>query len=400
MKPKISIIGEHQSKNIGDQAISAALVKMLADLFDVNLVALGAGQRKQPHALAIAADAPLIDLRAVIRLIPVKLRARVRWYILGERRRFSDSIKLSTLDSTLLIVGGGQLVKNNIALFCDRISTINVISKGNNLQCIVLGVGVDRRMSAFTWWLVSDLLRRSQIVLVRDERSRNRIEDSLDVNVKCRTCPDLVFSLSNPHVDFTEQFRSDVFALNVMCCTVMLGSNYNSKHMTVESIRESFIGLAENALANGKTVVLFTSGSREDLAEACRVKDAIQEKLNLSLEIFHPPDLDALLMFLSRLRFVFASRMHVGILSYISGCNPVCMNWDDKVLGVWSLVSEEARVLELKDMISDDFASLVALRFSIVTPPSRDVLLELAKVVKLEVCTEVERAILIKRELD
>jgi len=389
MKRSAVIVSEYASDNLGDQAICRSLKGILSPYFDIKLLIFsGLGQPVSVRPLFPTEPKPSV-LRRLSRIVPPKIKARVRWYLLGEQKQYEKDCMHSIKGSTFVFIGGGQLIKNNISLFCDRLLTLNKITRKHNIPCALVGVGVDRKMNMLTWQLVSDLIKNSCFVAVRDNLSRQRIHDNLKHTDECHVLPDLAFALENPALKCKNEPRKISIGINVMGINTLLGSMGKETRVDATSIIQKYCQIFEYALEMDSSYRLFTSGSADDLQEANIIRLAIFEETGIEVSVFHPESLDDLLEFLAGVRDVFAARMHVGILAYISGCNPVCINWDDKVRGVWSAVGQEDRVIELATLADDTFSADLFEKLRHLTPPSRGDLVELADIVRTGVAQEV-----------
>jgi len=115
----------------------------------------------------------------------------------------------------------------------------------------------------------------------------------------------------------------------------------------------------------------------------------IKDRVGLDLEVFHPGDLDDLMSFLGIVKNVVASRLHAGILSFVSGCNLVCMNWDDKVAGVWAVVGQADRVIEVSGFSDTIWAKAILSKLNVLKAPSQTELKDLADTVWNEVTLQI-----------
>ena len=351
MKSVAVIVSEYASANLGDQAISRSLADILSPRFEVKFLSFGGIAQPSLEIEAITKTHKASDFLWFPRIVPAKIRARIRWYLLGDRNKFKEHCRHSFRHSSLVFIGGGQLIKNNIALFCERLFLIGKLANNQNLPFTLIGVGVDRKMSRLTWNLASDALRTCQFIIARDELSRQRIRENVKNAADCHVLPDLVFALKIPPFISTTEPRSVSIGINIMQIKTMLIDTDNRPNANYATIITSYCELIKHANRDGLVVNFFTSGSTEDLIEAKNIKKAILEQIGVEVPVFHPGGLDDLLNFLSQVKDVIAARMHAGILAYIAGCNPVCLNWDDKVRGVWTAIGQEQRVIEIADFV-------------------------------------------------
>ena len=386
MKPKVAIVCECLSANLGDQAIARSLSNIMSSYYDVKLVSFGRlpVTRLQKDD-QVAADRLSVK-RRIGRLLPNAIKSRIKWYVLGGRRVYESYFGNAINDCELVIVGGGQLIKNNVALFSDRIDSVWRITRRNRVSLSFVGVGVDRSMKPLNWRLVQRALQQSEQILVRDDSSRHRIEANVKIAVPCSVVPDLVFGLANPHAEPKFDQRRYSYALNIMSLRIMLSDDASE---FVSGMESSYCDLAAQIIAADMNCILFTSGSAEDLQEMQRMHGVIKDRVGLDLEVFHPGDLDDLMSFLGIVKNVVASRLHAGILSFVSGCNLVCINWDDKVAGVWAVVGQADRVIEVSGFSDTIWAKAILSKLNVLKAPSQTELKDLADTVWNEVTLQI-----------
>jgi len=350
MKPIITIVCESGGFNLGDQAITQALSEYLSNFYDVRLFSLSASGHSMAGSKLLgwknSKKASLF--KRIASLTSVKMRARFRWYLLGERRNYYRSFESEIAQSSAIVIGGGQLVKNNTALFCDRLAVIARVADSRNTPYFFVGVGVDRRMSILTWKIVEYAINGARSIVLRDALSQGRVLYQFPKIKSCHVSHDLAFALGDmgslPHSRKTE------YAINVMNAPLMIGALPKKLKLSVEDIRNMWFSMCVLAVGRGAAPVIFTTGSPEDLLEAQNLQIRLRTEASISLDLVHPGSVDELRSQLSQFRNVLASRMHAGVLAYISGCNTICLNWDDKVKGVWALVKEESRVIEIESL--------------------------------------------------
>jgi len=386
VKPKATIISEFNSNNLGDQAISKSLTEVLDAYWEISQVPFGnlRGSRKDRPKASDTTSSSFFG--GLSKAFPAKIKARIRWYFMGERRLFGEKFTSSIKDCDLVIIGGGQLIKNNVALFCEKIALIGGISKKHSIPLAFVGVGVDSAMSKLTWRIVDKTLIKSGLTIVRDLSSKTRIERRLVDRSNVTAIPDLAFCLNNPGARFNrkDSIRKSL-ALNIMDFDLMLGASIYNK----DNILDGILKVIHRAVLDGYEVCLFTSGSPKDFIAANQVKAKILSDHENDLPVFHPSSLQELLDFYIDFNEVIAMRMHTGILAYISGCNPICVNWDDKVASAWNMIDQKERVIELKEFAGVNNCDKLFDKFKRVGFPSRNSVKELADEVRNHIVEQV-----------
>lgn len=381
-RPKIAVVCEHKSSNLGDQAIAFATQHILSDCFDISFIAFGSLERSTPNKCWPSTTRNIIvELLSCATgiIIPSVWKARIKWHLMGESNQVYSYYSRELADMDFVLLGGGQLVKNNISLFCERISVLELSARKRGIPIGLAGVGVDEKMTRYAWSIVRKSIGNSVFLYTRDSRSRERIISSIRTSVVPKESPDLAFSIRNPYAIKSYASRPNTLGLNIMSFFVMIRSlAKRGRHHSVNVFRLACLRLFLDARLNGMNCEIFTTGSQEDQEQAEDVKAYILEKTGIIVNVIYPGNLDCLLNYMSNLRYVLAMRMHAGILAYVSGAIPLCINWDDKVAGVWSLIGEDERVMDLDGLVAYPGSNVVLQRFRMLRPASLENLESLA----------------------
>ncbi len=388
MRPKLSVISESNSKNLGDQAIARSLTGILRFDYEVSLVSFGDFRTREVKCEMRSIKSPLLFSK-LMSIFPAKIKARIKWYIMGEKSHFSEYFRHSTKDSDFLIVGGGQLIKNNIALFCEKLALIGHVSRYQSKPLALVGVGVDKEMNGLTWRIANKTLRNSCLIIARDLVSKFRVQEYSGAREKCVALPDLAFGLVNPEFNCYSETREKSLAINVMSFKSMAKQFGDRSESEIREFVSGLSRIIRRANGDGYKVLLFTSGSPDDFCSAKHLHSEVVLKVGIDLPIFHPSNLDGLLHFLSGCDDIIAMRMHAGVLSYISGCNPLCLNWDDKVKGVWEMVGQEERVITFDDISGNEHGIRIFEKFRCLERPSHRSISSLADEVRETVIKQV-----------
>lgn len=389
----ITIISECHSDNLGDKAITRSLGNILRPFYDVKETSFSEISAYQTEASSSPTKTRKSILRRVFKSIPAKTKAHVRWNILNDKRKFADHFRAPIHESDLIIIGGGQLIKNNVALFCEKLSLVSRIANTQSIPTALIGVGVDKKMVPQTWRIAKKAINTAKFIILRDAKSRDRICAAMGCENNYSILPDLAFALKNPELDPAISDRSISLAINIMNFSSMLDPLNISSKIDTNIIISGFCDIAKVAHDTGLTICLFTTGSSSDLLAANIVRMEVSARIGVELPIFHPSNLDDLLAFLIDVDDVIATRMHAGILAFISGCNPVCVNWDDKVAGVWSAIHQQERVIEMEEIFRDDFGAKLLRKLNDLAPASCKSLDDLAEKVRSGVLEPIGRTL-------
>lgn len=114
----------------------------------------------------------------------------------------------------------------------------------------------------------------------------------------------------------------------------------------------------------------------------------LQAETGILVVLVYSTSVEELQSLLSRFRNVLASRMHAGILAHISGCNTLCLNWDDKVEGMWATVGEEARVVKVDSVTGPVSLACLQRSFAKSHAPTSETISEISRTVLVRLKTE------------
>lgn len=390
MKPRVCIVSECFNDNLGDQAIAEAVSGILRSSFIVSKASFGrikTGSKDTPDNIDIKAGR--LSGSRLINIVPTRTKAHVKWNFLGEKKRFSEHFRSSIAGNDLIILGGGQLIKDNAELFCEKIALVAKLSKALSIPFALVGVGADAGMHKMNWRVMKYAISNASFTILRGDMSRSRIEAALSCDKCVTVVPDLAFALGNPARERAFADRNVSLAVNLMDLSSML----RAFEADVSQASEDFIaGLCEIITATDRSeasITIFTSGAIQDLRAAGAIKNRILEMTGVDLPVFHPESLTELLLFLSNVRDVIATRMHAGILAYVSGCNPLCVSWDSKVQEVWSAIHQSMRVIGLNEIASTGAAARISKQLRNLSHPSCDELDSLSERISCDVLGKV-----------
>lgn len=394
MKPLISVISECHSDNLGDQAIARSISEILLPYYRVSATSFGRTTSRSTKIIDPAgAAASKLNASRLFRSFSPITKARIRWHLLNQKVKFARHFDSAIERSDFVILGGGQLIKNNIDLFCEKLRLVSKHSVSRSIPFALVGVGVDKKMEGRNWRIIANVIDGANFIILRDEISRKRVCTAFTGVNNLAVLPDLAFALTNPNRYRSLDNREIALAVNVMDLTSMLQSINFSVEYDTNEIASTFCNVVKASISNMASVTLFTTGAANDLGAANEVRSLVRSQIGIDLPVFHPRNLDDLLLFLSNARDVLATRMHAGILAHISGCNTLCINWDDKVQGVWSTVDQQGRVIQMDEIARHDAGEEIMERFQKFTPASHVCLGELAEKVRRGVLDPIGKAL-------
>lgn len=356
-KKTILIINEGISQNIGDQAIQMAMENLLKNKFKISHAFLSSARSGKAQTEQRGIKNKTIKNY----MLTPKIRSQIRWFFFGDKKNsksyFEDRIKRSDA----VIIGGGQLIKNNISLFCERLYLISEICKEHNKPYGTLGVGVDEYLGGLSQTRAKKFLQNSNFIGVRDHRSRERLKEILDDGVSVEFSPDLAFALPR-----RMRSRSDKagIGLNILPFDLFKRSCPRYKHMSHFDYISFWSRAACVAAKDFEKAILFTTGSNSDISDTEAVSESIRKMSGIPMHVAHPHTLSDLNGIFDGLSHAIVSRMHAGIIGYTRGTSTICLNWDDKVLGCWESAGQRGRafspsLIEEKDGPEKVYLSLL-----------------------------------------
>lgn len=358
---RICIVSENQSTNLGDVALNQSLVRLLQEKCKTLSVNLSYSVVKKCPNTSIKGGRSKSAFKRILKLfIPVKLVAELRWFLLGHREFFRSYVRQHLKDADLVLIGGGQLLKENLSLFSNRIAVVCEEATRQGKPYFFFGVGVDEKVDWYFRWKLRRAIQHASAVVFRDQSSRRVAEAVFPRLLGSSVVPDLCFSGAFHNGYRHEQKQFDL-AVNVMSFDLIVKSinHFHGLHFDQTLVRDALIKLIARHTALGHRVVLFTTGSLEDHAEMNKLFHCFESVHTSELHQFHPASLSELNEFLVSVTNVFAMRMHAGIMAYALGCNVVALNWDPKVRGAWAEVSGQALVVEVTDFVSGTFGDML-----------------------------------------
>lgn len=386
IKPRIVVFSESQSSNLGDKAIAASMLEILSRSYDVGTEHFG----NLPRSDTGSAFSARSKLKYLSRALWLKFKGYVprfiKSWLASKRKKMNGEAIIryreAIAHADIVIVGGGQLIKNNRECFCDRIKVIGDLAQSAGVPTLLFGVGVDRNMNVRNWKAVESFLRTSLIVATRDEISRKRIIENVSSEMSIDVIPDVAFGLSVANLGPANGQRANIIGINIMSFAAMLAhSTRIDRTVLLQNIGAAYKNIVDSILAAGIRPILFTTGSDSDFIQAKVFRDQYLQRTGHTLDVFHPSRLDDLCLWLASTSHVFAARMHSGILAYTALSNPVCINWDDKVEGVWKAIGQGNRVKQLHDLFKPEFAQDFLKLLKDTPPPDEAHLRELKQII-------------------
>jgi len=353
MKLRVAVISQGESDNLGDAAIFRALEQILSLTCDVRLIPLADDRPPDQTSRARLSASRLPGFAMLAERLSPRVKAVISWHFFGGSRAFASSLTSQIHDVDFVLIGGGQLLNNNVALFCKRLGAAQRVLAATGTPYALLGVGVSENMTRGSWRDIQPLVKLADSVIARDQTSARELTAQIRRTDSAQTVPDLAYALDSAPWFQESKPMDNTIAINVMDIRGLQLSGAKYQNPIGHMVDNFYRNLIRSVIGKGFTPALFTSGSSADLVEAFRVRDLLLEH-GVRLEVFHPESLDELLGYLSKKSRVLALRLHAGILAHVAGANPVCVCWDRKVRDVWASVGQEQRVIGLRSVLEGD----------------------------------------------
>ena len=336
-RPTIGIVSESASDNLGDAAIYESIRSFLSPFCDVVPVPLTTPSRSSSGS---GASKPRARGRM---FLPPRTRAQIKWYMLGGRKAQRRKYERYISEVDAVIIGGGQLLKSNIALFPERIHEICRICTSQSKKVGFFGVGVDSNPDKISRIIFDNSVRISDYFGVRDDISKTNLSRFTQDHKKIATHADPAFLISRSPEAASHGISDNLILINVMSFRVFASRKLDSDDINHDNYIETLTRLY-SLFKDTHDVEIFTTGDQADLADAQHVSDSAHRLTGARPIVHHPHDLDGLFALIGRARHVIASRMHAGIIARALGANVVCADWDSKIEGCWTRIGEGDRV--------------------------------------------------------
>ena len=362
---KVLICGECYSTNLGDGLIAESLQHLLAEMSFVETADLLDISGRQ----GFAGDDTAINHSYILnsmKLVHRKLFSRVSAYAMlvnwllnrvwmrSGRRRADLLAKLSRYD--FLIIGGGQLLRDNRLGFPTRLATIVEAAVQLERPVAFFSVGVGQYWTGAGRYFFRKALTPPNVLSIdcRDVNSVERLEREIPL-LQGKVGETIDAVLARPNYDQEPVRVDDSVGLCIMATTVIHWTDSNHVFCDEQKAIEFWVRLIEALSERGLKVKLFTNGSRIDHAFATEVeRKAIGiDGLNKDPMLLpRPTRPDKLVELISSFESIVAFRLHASIAAFILGVPSVALSWDDKVRQFMEYSGQLDRYVEIDDSIT------------------------------------------------
>jgi polysaccharide pyruvyl transferase WcaK-like protein len=276
---------------------------------------------------------------------------RAKWR-LGEARDYYKFVHsaLSDVDA-VVVVGGGQLLKDNQFQFLPRLAAIAKVANENRLPLGIFGCGAGQMSHGEAESQLGEILAHAKFVCLRDSVSVENIRSILgqrDVAV----IPDVVFASSERGRTTRDRqlVNERLVGINVMSYEILSRSGWHVQ-MSENEYVTGISQLIEGAEAAGCKVCLFTTGDSADMLQIESICRVMEGRTNAHFSFPDSPQM--LLETVSRFSSVFSMRMHAGIVASAMGKAVAAIEWGGKVRACWEAFGDSQRVVDASVLCSN-----------------------------------------------
>lgn len=333
----VLLAGLPYSANLGDGAIADSLRHLLlADGTAGQVMCLDLSGRTAPAPQARDGRDAVVGLR---RRPPLshemeRLRRLAGWTG-WRRRRLAEKWRPLVREADLVVVGGGQLLRDHGLNFPLALDLITDLAMRQGIPCVVHGVGVGARWSHIGGLLFRRALRRCRAVTVRDAVSADRLRQRAGAGTVQR-----LDQAADPALWAADAYgvapAGDAGPVGVC---LMVGALDGGRQIVgdawpdLDSYLDVWETVVRRLLAAGHKVELFTNGAAEDEAAMHRLAarlDAAGQPLTVAVAP-RPVSPAALARRIGGYRAVIAMRLHACILALSAGIPAFGIHADDKI---------------------------------------------------------------------
>lgn len=348
---KILHVGLGDCSNIGDQAITDCLSKLLNcssdieyDFYKLNYTSSNIQGREG----GVPSSKGLKDrLRRIkwIKSIYELILPFVMW-------RYYLKLYALAKKNDRVLIGGGNVLMDVDLLFPWHLFIISIICKlaGSSSMLFVAGVG-----PLNTWsgrWLARRFAHNLSGAVVRDERSKKILLD-FEPSMKVSVLPDPVFygreilRISNHILDSKKTFKILVSVFPYGSGRVSHKESGNGEVLYLGVIQELLSELNSFLNVNPEVDILVTDSNRDyDIARK------LSEKINGNILVPHSSEL--LLEMVADADFVIATRMHAAIAASTMGTPFMALSWQEKFSSCFDVVELKSRVFAIDKLVEGE----------------------------------------------
>lgn len=352
MKKNILIAAEVYSENLGDGAIFLSLSDSIKKHFpDSNIDKLdlsGLHSWKEEQKVSYTSEEEKRQGKGKLSQffkrsqILKTLYYTYLWY--GKSRpKCIDAWDKKVKQSDIVIIGGGQLLTSNNLYFPLRIYDIYRLCQRYNKPLAIVGCGVGKEWGIIAQHCYKKVINYAQYISVRDEVSKDRIKNFIQVNSFHHSDPgfSIVQGLTLDEqvtVQHSRTKKPELF-INLQPVGDFQYFVPELKNFSEQEYINFWINIIHECKEKYR-ISLITNGHPKDFATISHLYKRLQaqglEDICLIPRATRPEEL---IKQINMCDFIISTRMHAGIIAYSLGKGVIPISWDDKVNNVWKEVS-------------------------------------------------------------
>jgi polysaccharide pyruvyl transferase WcaK-like protein len=336
--PKIAVIGEVYSPNLGDGVIADAIHLLIerAGARPVHVDLSGKTEWNDKYK-AQSAQIPPTAHRVARAIIPTSIRGKLREreWLKNNHQDLASRIQQSSQGCQAAILGGGQLLHDNTLRFPMKIRSATKGLKDAGISRIaVLGCGVGYKWSPRASQILNEAFEHLDLTWlgVRDPTSLEVIKEVLPTHAhKGHWSTDVAIWSDEAYKIEPIPLDADRthVGIGIINPGSALGQVLSDDDPRVHDLASRWKQVVDGLQARGHRVTLFNNGDPHDHAFTERVAEVCDgAQLNP-----RPTRPDELVGQISQFGSVIAHRLHAQIISYALRVPALPLVWDKKVQG-------------------------------------------------------------------
>ncbi len=324
-KTRIAVFGLVNSTNCGDKFIAQSIFNILKDIADISLFDILSKKNRKNYFSKrlrqfIAFLIPKVPF--CLRKICIPILSFVKFSF------YSSYYEKIIINSDYVIIGGGQLFRDND---CYMACAINVLLKKlrqHNRKYMIIGCGVTPNWRKYAKNVFCSLFESELniINILRDQKSLSYLS-CYGINKKCIALSDIAW---------TNNLQPEAGGRYYGICLTAPGTmkyyGLKFEKLSIKSIHRSICNLLETILQEQKNILIFCNGNPEDYLYAKMVTGKLRKKYSgyQILLAGRPESVSELESIISSCKSIYSYRMHVAIISALKNIPCSLDRWDEK----------------------------------------------------------------------
>lgn len=359
---KILHIGIFQTRNLGDLVISEQLSNYLQNnsSYKVDFMDFHTLKRVNPsNCMEISNKNPYKKIR-YFPLVRTKIIRDIYWkyseFLATHRKEIYQEYVDCISDYDIITIGGGNLimsVTNN--LWAIKINTLIKLAKKYEKKVLIIAVGAGPVLKEESKQMYKCAINACDYITVRDEFSKNVIENDLKTNKRPQVSGDPALLLSNQNLQNKYNKETNV---NIAMSIMPFGKSYFLNLIWYKN-HKYYITMYKEIIKyfyekNNNIVFNLFSTELSDYKIIYELKNEILQSKNSipieNLNVVHITNLSSLITFYSKQKIIIGTRMHSLIVAYTQSLPIIAISWQDKIKGFMQYVDLMDNCYELNEV--------------------------------------------------